>query len=225
MKTLPGMESADPVYAARIAELVATYITNGYRGSPAPLFTALGCHSIVRNLGDWSIVTPAAPDPCNEVLIRNVLLQVLRNSAQISLIDQATKFSMLHGLSLNHRWHDCLSSEDDAYCLAALCLWHAVDRNEIAPDLLVIRGVVELMLLVLLEEWVQADLPLFTVSEIGRALFGEAWYQFSVDLAGVWNIHVPQIVYTTRPLFQPGLTSFTPKHLDDGIRLPALEGP
>jgi hypothetical protein len=231
VNTTPGIEMADPVYAARISELVASMNATqlnhpGYRGPLKLILSVLGCHSTVPRRGELCIVAPPIPDPCNEALVTTALLQVLRTSTRNGLLHGSDNFALLHGLSLNQRWRHGLLSEEDAHCLAALCVWHMVDSDAGAPASRTVRGVVEARLRNILKHWLQfdlPDLPLQSTAAIGSAFFGEAWHHLCIEQTGVWLRQVPRMVYHTRPPFKPGLLSCTTESFD--VTLPALENP
>lgn len=219
-------EDANLQYTARIADLVATHITSGYRGlSHVPLLTALGCCTPVRNLGCWTISTSIAPKPGNENLVRNVLRQVL-GLAAANLWSYTDNFALLNGLIRNLRWRDCLANSDDAHSLAALCLWHATDRSDTSPGARALRVTVTKWLAELLNEWIRPAVPYKECPdafEIAQALFGEAWYHLCVAPMGVRSIDIAAHVFDTRPPFIPGLVTFDVDAAD--VSLPSLEGP
>lgn len=223
--TLPRIEDAHPVYAAKIAEMFATHITSGYRGlSHVPLLTELGCRSPVRIRGAWSVAPAVVTDPANEALVRSVLRQVLNRAAENQLRFQVDNFALLHGLSQDLRWRDCLSTADDSYSLAALCLWHAIDRSDDSDASKVFRQNATRWLVDLLNEWIHPIVPYKEcpdTAEIVIALFGEAWYQFCVAGLGVRTLDTPDLVYNTRPPFKPDLVSFNPDTAD--VLLPVMD--
>jgi hypothetical protein len=230
MSTPPGVEDAgaNPAYAAQIAYLVATHITSGYRGlSHLPLLLALGCQSppIGWN-GVQSTTSTILPTASDEALVGDVLRQLLRRIVQSALPYGTDNFSLLNGLHQNMRWLDCLHTDEDAYCLAALCLWHASDRYDKSPKSRLVRGAIELWLTELLNAWLMPDSPyskLPNIAEVGSALFGEAWYDFNVAQMGLLSGEVPGFIYNARPPFRPGLLLTMPD--TDISPLPALEGP
>lgn len=225
--TQPGIEDADPAYAGQIAELVATHITSGYRGlSHVPLLTKMGCRSVVRDRGSWSVSAALATNPANEALIRSVLLQALNRIADTQLRFQADNFALLHGLSQDLRWRACLTTADDSFSLAALFLWHAIDRSDASDASKIFRENATRWLVEMLNEWIHPSVPYAKcpdIMEIGSALFGEAWLQFCVIGAGVRSLDIPDLVYNTRPPFRPDLVSFNLDTAD--VYLPAMDAP
>jgi hypothetical protein len=229
----------DPVYAARIAGLVDRYLTdNPSIARVAPLLEALGCRvpafengPWVEDLdentpGAWRMRVPAQPDPCNEHLVRSTLLQALVQIAAKGLHQYTDNFSILHGASLQQRWRYFLDSTEGAYCFAMLC----VEQTRVGGGMQVmaLRGSNSgiTLLLSVLNDWLQPtveydELP--SLPDLCSALFGKEWYQFTIEMANVRDADIPELIYTTRPAFSPGLISARLE--GDSAILPALEGP
>jgi hypothetical protein len=197
-------------YAERIADLVNMYIINYCGQSSVPLLQALGCRYLKNELGSttFPIVTPVQPDPSDELLVRSTLLLALRSYANNQMQDIYEAFALVNGLYAQDRWRECLKNPDDAYCLAFLCA--SLTSSDLDPYFQTGGGTERPCVCLLLNDWLQPDVPFEeppSISDISHALFGEAWFNFSVEQSGVDFRQVPAVMYLTRPRFIAGLLS------------------
>lgn len=226
----------DPAYADRIAVLVEGHLgINAPDDVISPLLEALGCRTawfkagsfgetVDKNGSGWYIRMPAQPDPHNEPLIREVLQNALGYYVANGLCHHPDGFALLHGIHQHERWRDSLNSAEGAYCLASLCAAQALLDGGMQTMQLTGADSGATWLLAILNEWLRpakpyVEMPLF--ADLCGALFGDAWYQFAVEHAGVDDTKVPKLIYATRPAFKPGLVAAQIEAV--AVVLPALD--
>jgi hypothetical protein len=202
----------DGNYFDRIMQLKHDFMTMCIAGSEIrPLLRALGCRYVSddgasRPAGPFTICTPPQPDVLDEPIVRDVLQQALRFHVRTGLMHDGDSFSLLQGLYVNNRFHDCLANVDDAYALAALCTEVADETtvSHVLPD-----GTYEYPCLwLLLNEWLKPETNIPkqpSKKEVLRLFFGDAWYELCVEHTGIEDWELPGIVNNTKPPFRPGL--------------------
>jgi hypothetical protein len=237
MSTAPGIEDADPAYAARITFLIDRYLTNNTYYLVSPLLEELGCRipwfgggsfcqSSAYELDTWHIRIPEQPNPCNEYVILEALRQSLAYAVSNDMPLHADSFSLLHGIYQNQRWRSFLECADSAYCLAALCAEQTLLGGGMRDMALTGEDSGATWLLSILNEWLRpsvkyGELP--PLADLCCALFGEAWYPLSVEVDNTPDYEVPTLIYLLRPAFRPGLVSA--RLVSEPAVLPALDGP
>jgi hypothetical protein len=196
----------DP-YAALIAHLVDAHITTADRSVILiPLLTAIGCGSLHYDGDLLTSRMSEQPGSEAETLVMATLKQALHRHIATGFTHTNDSFSLLNGLCTKDRWCNCLSNEENALCLAALCAT-LVYENQIDPAL----GEFDQQgfgLCALLNEWLQPVEPFEkwpSLEILLGALFGDAWYEFEVLQQGYKDWYVPILICERRPIFVPGL--------------------
>jgi hypothetical protein len=178
------------------------------------LLKALGCRTMNYSGGMQFERRPVQPAAVNEVLIKNTLIEALRSHGCFSFHDETEGLAILDGLTLRHRWKECLGSDADAHYLAVNILSHlaAVDyllgqnyiEHYMAEDLLLPDTVR------LINGWISQETVFQGVPhprEVATAFFGEAWYHLFVEQPGANARDIAGLVRDMHPPFLPGLVT------------------
>lgn len=181
----------------------------------------LGCRYIKDNLQDVDriLVEPDQPDGAYEAVTERALLTMLGNIRECDWFS-LDELSVLDGLCQNDRWRKCLESEPLTYAFAALVLRfsHKKVRNEG-----VLTGAMSHDVESMLYAWTgipTTSEKLHDMPAVARAMFGQIWWDMSIDEDVAYKLKLMCLVLDTRPGFLPGLI---PEHLlPEEVSLPAL---
>jgi hypothetical protein len=195
-------------YEDKIAALVAKHVTTRSRFSfMAPIAEALGCRTEDSALNRYE---PDQPPVEDESLVAQTLLTMLESLLPYDAWSP-DELSVLDGMCKNRRWEQCIQSPGHARLLAVILLrYTCVDGTVTATgqmrwtknDVTAMR-----------REWLKIDAPQPNVEQVARAMFGDPWWYFEVEEAGlaISQGAIPGLVQRTRPAFLPGLIPDAPQ--------------
>jgi hypothetical protein len=210
-----------PTYADGLARLVENYMNRGQSTFQLPmLLIALGCSSISYENMAWRLSANPQPEPMHEDLVRQTLLQTMREYMKSSDFTDLQGNLILEVLLLRNRWRICLPAVSDLYDFTVLIL----NLVKIGEHVGAIREALDPPICQALNEWIKPDTPLipgFTMGDVVVPLFGEGWYSVVVMSSGMADFDAPNLVRTLRPPFQTGLASPPPDII--AMQLPTIE--
>jgi hypothetical protein len=209
-------------YAERIEKLSRSCLGLGRTLPRWELLSALGCaRPRVVSGAVWKIVEPFVPLlPGSELLVRETLKKILSMQAIDDVGDSGDDVALMDGLYRHDTWRDCVSQTDLAYCMAALCI--SLSSDNLPATLLGLKTHVSSQLTSILNSWLEPKVPFKehpTAESIGRALFGDPWYEMCALNCSIHSFYLATFVCETRPAFLSTVLT------DTAIALPSLEGP
>jgi hypothetical protein len=171
-------------YAENLARLVETHAQ--YFGTPNerhanPLLEALGCHTLKPGMPEW-IYTPASTPPIeDDALVSETLLTLFAQLDREHSAGSHCIFSVLGALRTNDRWKQCLASEAQYRMLATALLNFSYQRAYHVTEL---TNALSDDVYYILASWLQPETKWKlhpTLEDVARAMFGDAWWDFSID--------------------------------------------
>lgn len=194
-------------YAMRLAASVIAWRDLRTRAQFEDLASVLGCqHAATSFTGP-----PAGAE--HEQLIRDTWVVLLREQLGLGQPTGFMCWFIMDGLLENDRWRTLLGTESDAHAFAAFIVRFLVGSGlsgsravAVDPEDFDTSAAVQKKFRTVLAPWL-APLDLsrpFTLSELARAFFGEAWCTLVMD-ANPRPVFLYHLIMDERPPFMPGL--------------------